>query len=84
MFYEEIRTKQDLSYNISICSLRILYDSKFILMTMSLGTNTVVVTRDYCIRSITIASICIRHTLFALNIRISKLLSIRVQNFEQV
>ena len=40
MFYEEIRTKQDLSY-ISICSLNILYNSKFILMATSLGTNAV-------------------------------------------
>ena len=44
MFYEEIRTKQDLSY-ISICSLSILYNSKFILMATSLGTNAVIVTR---------------------------------------
>ena len=36
--------KQDLSY-ISICSLSILYNSKFILMTKSLGTNAVSVTR---------------------------------------
>ena len=33
MFYEEIRTKQDLSY-MFICSLSILYNSKFILMTI--------------------------------------------------
>ena len=38
MFYKEIRTKQYLSY-ISICSLSILYNSKFILMVTSLGTN---------------------------------------------
>ena len=44
MFYEEIRRKQDLPY-ISICSLSILYSSKFILMATSLGTNAVVVTR---------------------------------------
>ena len=44
MFYEEIRTKQELSY-ISICSLNILYNSKFILMTTSLGTNAVIVMR---------------------------------------
>ena len=43
MFHEEIRTKQDLSY-ISICSLSILYNSKFILMAISSETNTVVVT----------------------------------------
>ena len=43
MFYEEIRTNQDLSY-ISICSLSILYNSKFIVMAISLETNAVVVT----------------------------------------
>ena len=48
MFYEEIRIKQGLHY-ISVCPLRILYNSKFILMATSLGTNTVVVTRVYCI-----------------------------------
>ena len=48
MIYEEIRTKQDLSY-ISIYSLSILYNSKFILMATSLGTNAVVVTRVHCI-----------------------------------
>ena len=47
-FNEEIRTKQDLSY-ISIYSLSILYNSKFILMATSLGTNVVVVTRVHCI-----------------------------------
>ena len=47
MFYEGIRTKQDLSY-ISICSLSILYNSKFILMTMSLGTNAVPIMRVHC------------------------------------
>ena len=47
MLYEEIRTKQDLSY-ISICSLSILYNSKFILMTTSLGPNAVVVMRVHC------------------------------------
>ena len=47
MLYEEIRTKQNLSY-ISICSLSILY-SKFILMATCLGTNAVVVTRVFCI-----------------------------------
>ena len=41
MFYEEIRTKQNLSY-ISICPLSILYNSKFVLMTTPLGTNAVV------------------------------------------
>ena len=41
MFDEEIRTKQDISY-ISICSFSILYNSKFILMAMFLGTNVVI------------------------------------------
>ena len=48
MFYGDIRTKQDLSY-ISICSLSILYNSKFIILATSLGTNAVVVTRVHCI-----------------------------------
>ena len=48
MFYEEIGIKQDLSY-ISVCSLSILYNSKFILMAASLGTNAVVVTKVHCI-----------------------------------
>ena len=48
MFYEEVRTTQDLSY-ISICSLSILYNCKFVLMSMSLGTNAIVVTRVHCI-----------------------------------
>ena len=47
MFYDEIRIKQGLSYK-SFWPLRILYNSKFILMATSLGTNTVVVTRVYC------------------------------------
>ena len=47
MFCEEIRIKQGLVY-ISICSLSILYNSKFLLMTTSLGTNAVVVTRVHC------------------------------------
>ena len=41
MFNEKIRTKQGISY-ISICSLSILYNSKFILMATSLETNAVV------------------------------------------
>ena len=49
MSCEEIRTKQALSY-ISVCSLSILYNSKFILMATSLGTNAVVVTRVHCIQ----------------------------------
>ena len=43
MFYEEIRIKQSLSY-ISFCPLRVLHNSKFILITTSLGTNAVVTT----------------------------------------
>ena len=45
MFYEEKRTKQDLSY-ISICSLS--DNSKFLLTATSLGTNAVFVTRVRC------------------------------------
>ena len=48
MCYHEIRIKQDLSY-ISICSLSILYNSKFILKTPSLEANADVVTRVHCI-----------------------------------
>ena len=48
MFYEEIRIKQNLSYILS-CPLRILYNSKFILLATSLGKNAVVVTRVHCI-----------------------------------
>ena len=48
VFCEEIRTMQGLSY-ISICSLKILYNSKFILMAASLGTNAVIVRRVHCI-----------------------------------
>ena len=44
MFYEEIRIKQDLPF----CPLRILYNSKFILMAISLGTKAVVVTGVHC------------------------------------
>ena len=51
MFYEEIRIKQGLSY-ISFCQLRILYNSKFIIMATFLGTNAVVVTSVHCIREI--------------------------------
>ena len=45
MFCEEIQ--QDLSY-ISIYSLSILYNTKFILMAKSLGTNAIVLTRVHC------------------------------------
>ena len=48
MFCEEVRIKQDLSC-ISICLFSILYNSKFILLVSSLGTNTVFVTRIHCI-----------------------------------
>ena len=44
MFYEELRKKEGLSY-ISFCPLRILYNSRFILMATCLGINAVVVTR---------------------------------------
>ena len=47
MFYEEKRIKQGLSY-ISFCPLRILYNSKIVIMATSLGTNVVVVTRVRC------------------------------------
>ena len=47
MFYEKIRIKQGLSY-ISFCPLRILYNSKFIIMKTFLGTNAVVVKRVHC------------------------------------
>ena len=47
MFYEEIRTKQDLSY-ILIRSLSTLYNSNFILMATSFGTDAVVVSRVHC------------------------------------
>ena len=47
VFYGEIRIKKNISY-ISFCSLRILYNSKFILMAVCLETN-VVVTRIHCI-----------------------------------
>ena len=48
MFFEEIKIKPGPSY-IAFCPLRILYNSKFILMATSLGTNAVVVTRVHCI-----------------------------------
>ena len=47
MLHEEIRTKQDLSY-ISIYSLSILYNSKFVLMAKSLRRNAGFVTRIHC------------------------------------
>ena len=47
MFYEIIRIKQGLSY-ILFCPLRILYNSKFIIMATYFGTNAVVVTRVHC------------------------------------
>ena len=46
-FYEEITIKHDICC-ILFCSLRILYNSKFILMAIYLGTNVVVVTRVHC------------------------------------
>ena len=48
MFYEEIRIKQGLSY-ILFSPLRILYNSKFIMMATFLGTNAVIVTGVQCI-----------------------------------
>ena len=45
---KEIKTKQDISY-ILICSLSILYNSKFILIAMSSETNAVVV-RGFTVR----------------------------------
>ena len=47
MFYEKVRIKQGLS-DMSFCPLRILYNSKFIIMETFLGTNAVVVTRVHC------------------------------------
>ena len=48
MFYEEIRMKQSLSC-ISFCPLRSFYNSKFILIAISLGINAVVIKRVHCI-----------------------------------
>ena len=47
MFFGEIRIKQGLFY-LSFCPLKILYNSKFIIMATFLGTNAVVVTRVHC------------------------------------
>ena len=49
MFYEEIKINQDIAY--IFCPLRILYNSKFITLATSFGTNAVVVTRVHCISS---------------------------------
>ena len=46
MFYEEIRTKQGLSY-ISVCKSSILYNRQFSLMATSFGTNAAVVIGDH-------------------------------------
>ena len=43
MFYEEIRINQEIAY--ILCQLTILYNSKFIILATSFGTNAVVVTR---------------------------------------
>ena len=48
MFCEGIRTKQYISY-ISFCPLTIFYNSKFIIMAATYGTNSVVVRRAHCI-----------------------------------
>ena len=45
MFFEEIRIKQGLLF----CPLRILYNSKFILMAISLGIKAAVETRVHCV-----------------------------------
>ena len=68
MFYEEIRIKQGLS-NISFCPLRILYNSKFIIIATSLGTNAVVVTRVHCISEycLKICVLCIFQAAKSLN-----------------
>ena len=50
MFYEEIRTKQNLSYML-FYSKRILYNSKYILMVTTLEISAVFVTRVHCIRT---------------------------------
>ena len=47
MFYEEIK-KVRFFFCKAFCLLKILYNSKFILMATSLGTNAVVVTRVHC------------------------------------
>ena len=47
MLYEEIRIKQGISY-ISFGPSRILYNSEFIIMATSLGTNAVFVLRVHC------------------------------------
>ena len=47
MFSEEVRIKQGLS-QVSFCSLKILYNSKFILMASSFGTNAVIVMMVQC------------------------------------
>ena len=47
MLCEEIRIKQGLCY-VLFFPLRILYNSKFILMATALETNAVVVTRVHC------------------------------------
>ena len=47
IFYEEIRVKQGLPY-ILFCPLRILCNSKFILMETSLETNAAILMRVHC------------------------------------
>ena len=48
MFCEVIKIKQGVSYR-SFCPLRILYNSKCIIMARSSGTNAIVVMRVHCI-----------------------------------
>ena len=59
MFYEEIRIKQSVSY-ILFCPLRILYNSKFIIMATFLGTNAIVVMWVHCICSSYLVLLCFR------------------------
>ena len=54
MFYEEIRIKQGIFY-ISFCPLWILYNSKFIIIATSLGTNVVVV-RSFTVFGVILAN----------------------------
>ena len=51
IFYEKIRIKQGLSY-MSFCPLRIVYNSKFIIMATFFRTSAVVVTRVHCILNV--------------------------------
>ena len=48
MFCEEITIKPGICC-VTFCSFRLVYNSKFILMAISLGTNAVVVMRVRCV-----------------------------------